>query len=85
MMKRKLLYTAIVATVMGMPSPIYAQSSEPIYHYHHFEGAYQVGESEDYCTQDGVIDQGTWLWGQRGNYVEMVHVANCIDGQAISV
>lgn len=84
-MKRKLLYTAAVAIVMGTANPTYAQSSEPMYHYYHLEGASLVGESEDYCTQDGVINQGIWLWGQRGNHADAVHVANCIDGQAISV
>lgn len=83
-MKHKLLYIAIVAAVMGTANATYAQSSEPIYHYYHLEGGDLVGEAEDYCTQDGVINQGIWLWGRRGNYTERVHVANCIDGQAIS-
>jgi hypothetical protein len=84
-MKRKLLYTAIVAAVMGSANPAYAQSSIPMYHYYYFEGGQQVGEAEDFCAQDAVISQGIWLWGYRTYDVQVVHVANCVDGQAISV
>ena len=52
-MKRKLLYTAIVATVMGTANPVYAQSGQIMYTYVYKENGQEVGQAFDICHPHG--------------------------------
>jgi hypothetical protein len=81
MMKRRILCTAFVATVMGTANPAYAASYQDMYHYYHYDNGQLVGEQRDRCTSSGVITQGQWLWGRGTNDVEAVLWVGCQDGQ----
>jgi len=82
-MKRKLLYTAMVAAVMGTANPLSAQSGTPMYYYNHYENGQQVGEAEDRCTSSGVTTH--WRWGYGTNDVLTIHYANCLNGQMVPI
>jgi hypothetical protein len=83
-MKRKLMYTALVATVMGVGSPVRAEWDEPLYYYHHYEsGSGEVGRSRDECRSWGV--QNVWLWGYGTNDVVAIQWAICRDGQVVPI
>lgn len=84
-MKRKILYTAIVAAVMGSFNPAHAQSPQPIYGYLYFDANGHVGQAVDRCTTSGVITHGQWLWGYATSNVEVVHQADCLDGQWVPI
>lgn len=80
-MKRRLLYTAIVATVMGTANPVYAAPYQEMYYYLHYENGQVVGRQRDLCTQSGVITQGQWISGYGTNDVEAFLWVGCQDGQ----
>lgn len=80
-MKRKILYTAIVAAVMGTPNPAYAAPYQEMYYYNHYDNGQLVGRQRDLCTSSGVTTQGQWLWGYGTNDVEAVLWIGCEDGQ----
>lgn len=80
-MKRKLLYTAIVAAVMGTASPVHAAGYETMYHYRYYDNGQLVGEQRDRCTNSGVIVQGEYLYGYGTNDVEVTEWIGCQDGQ----
>ena len=80
-MKRKLLYTAIVAAVMGTANPVYAAGYQPMYWYYHYDNGQLVGEQRDLCTRNGVVTQGQWLYGYGTNDVQAVEWIGCEEGQ----
>lgn len=80
-MKRKLLYTAIVATVMGTAVPVQAAPYQEMYYYYHYENGQVVGEQRDLCTSSGVVTQGQWVSGYATNDVEAVLWMGCENGQ----
>lgn len=80
-MKRKLLYTAVVAAVMGTASPVYAADYQTMYHYYYYDNGQLVGEQRDRCTNSGVIVQGQYLYGYGTSNVETVEWVGCQDGQ----
>ncbi len=80
-MKRRLMYTAIVAIVMGTAHPVYAAPYQTMYQYYHYDNGQLVGRQRDLCTDNGVIVQGQWLWGYGTNDVEAVEWVGCEDGQ----
>ncbi len=80
-MKRKLLYTAIVAAVMGTANPAYAASYQEMYRYYHYANGQIVGEGRDRCTTSGVVTQGDWVSGYGTNDVEAVLWIGCEEGQ----
>lgn len=82
-MNRKLLYSAIVATVIVIASPVSAFWEQPLYVYMHFEDEGQVGESKDECRSSGVVN--VWQWGYGTNNVQSIHYANCRDGQVVPI
>lgn len=80
-MKRRILFTAIVAAVMGAASPSYAQSWPSINEYMYFENGQLVGMAQDDCTSSGVVAQGQWLWGHATADVHVGRLAYCVRGQ----
>ena len=81
MMKRKILYTAAVALVMGTANPAYAASYQTMYHYYYYDNGQLVGEQRDRCTNSGVIVQGQYLYGYGTTDVQVVEWIGCEDGQ----
>lgn len=80
-MKRRMLYTVIVATVMGIASPIHAAPYQEMYGYYHMENDQVVGFQRDLCTMSGVVTQGQWVSGYATSQVEPVLWIGCEDGQ----
>lgn len=79
-MKRRVLYTAVAATVMGTASPIHAAPYQEMYTYYHYENDQIVGVQRDLCTASGVVTQGQWVSGYPTNQVEPVLWIGCEDG-----
>jgi hypothetical protein len=80
-MKRKLLYTAVVATVMGTANPLQAAGYQDMYWYYYYDNGQLVGERRDKCTMSGVIGQGQWLYGYATSDVRVEPWIGCQDGQ----
>ena len=80
-MKRKLLYTAIVAVVMGASNPIQAAPYQEMYWYYYYENGQLVGEQRDKCTMSGVIGRGQSLYGYVTDDVRVEPWLACQDGQ----
>jgi hypothetical protein len=80
-MKRKILYTAFVAAVMGSANPAHAAGYQTMYHYYYYNNGQLVGEQKDRCTSSGVIVQGQYLYGYGTSDVQVVEWIGCEDGQ----
>lgn len=80
-MKLRIMFTAVVATVMGTASPLHAAGYQTMYWYYHYDNGQLVGEQRDRCTSSGVIVQGQWLYGYGTNDVQAVEWVGCQDGQ----
>lgn len=80
-MKRKILYTAIVAAVMGSANPAYAAGYQTMYVYNYYNNGQWVGQQKDRCTNNGVVVQGTYVFGYGTSDVEVYEWIGCQDGQ----
>lgn len=80
MMKRKLLYTAFVAGVMGSAVPAHAAPYQTMYVYYYSDNGQPVGEQKDLCTSSGVVIKGTYVWGYSTSDVDVVEWIGCEDG-----
>lgn len=80
-MRRKLLYTAFVATAMGTANPLQAAAYQEMYWYYYYDNGQLVGEWRDKCTMSGVIGHGQRLYGYTTSDVRVVPWMACQDGQ----
>jgi hypothetical protein len=77
-MKRKILYAAFVAAIMGTANPVYG-SYENMYRYYYYENGQWVGEGRDLCTKSGVVPQAEMDWGYATNDYEAVLWGGCYE------
>lgn len=80
-MKRKFLYTAAVALIMGTAHPVHAAPYQVMYNYKYYDDGVWVGEQNDLCTRNGVVTQGQYVWGYGTNDVEVTEWIGCEEGQ----
>lgn len=81
-MKRKILNTALVATIMGSANPAYAQPYQEhpyydMYSYYYYEDLQLVGVGHDRCTKFGEVVQGEMEWGYVTNQFDVAFAGVC--------
>ena len=80
-MKRKILYAALVATVMGTANPGHAQMYAHMYNYYYYANGQLVGVGRDLCTKSGVIPQAEMYWGERSDDFTTELWGGCYEAQ----